>query len=156
MLLTEDMCIIVIAILGIFLGSHLYQHFFKPWLVEKCTKDIEKNPKWIMDKLKSEYYGFHDIDIILANCTFGPLPRFRWEKKEKRLQFLIPEDTPTRDVDAVARIALTAKIKLKYGLWFPDKPLHWLSILCYMLDGGDIKQEATRWEELQVDKKPLD
>lgn len=151
-MLSEDICTILAIILGIFLGSYSYKHIVKPWLMEKCTTDIEKNPKWITDKLRSNYYGFHDVDIILANCTFGFLPRFRLSKKGDRLQLLVPEDTPTRDVEALGRAILAAKIKIKYGLWFPDKPIHWLSILCYMLDGGDIKEASTKWE----DKKPLD
>jgi hypothetical protein len=42
---------------------------------------------------------------------------------------------------------------VKYGVLFQDKPIHWLSILCYMLDGGDIKQEATSWEKVNMKKE---
>lgn len=142
----EDIRILVIGIMGFYLGVSLYKLFIKPWLIEKNTKDIEVNPKWITPKIRSEYYGLYDVDIVLAQSTFGLLPRCRLSKDKKRLQLLIPEDTLTRDIDLVAQLALAAKIKITYGLWYPEKSAHWLSILCYLLDGGDIKESATKWE----------
>jgi len=147
----EDLFIILIGLIAFRAGGKVYKYFVYPWILRKTTTDIEKNPKWITERVHKKYYGFYDIDIILAQCTFGYLPRLRWTKDD-RLQILIPEDTLVRDIESVARVALAAKIKIKYGLWFPDKPIHWLAILCYMLDGGDIKESATSWE----DKKPLD
>ena len=60
---------------------------------------------------------------------------------------MIPNDTLTKDAEEVVRLALVGKIYIKHNLFFPDKPTHWLSILCYMLDGGDINEVATSWEK---------
>lgn len=141
------MCISVIAILyGMY---EIFNKIIFPWIVNTRTKDIEKNPKWIIPKLKETYYGFKDIDIIIVDSPLGMLPRFRPAKgTENRLQLLLPEDISVKDVDNIAQIALAGKIKIKYGLWFPDKPAHWLAILNFMLDGGDIRIEATKWEEV--------
>lgn len=108
-----------------------------------------KNPKWITPKLRQNYYGFSNIDIITARSTIGALPRFRLNSKEKdkeRLELLISEDTPVNDIDKVATLALQGKLHVYYNLYFPDKPAYWLSILLYMLDGGDIKSESIVWE----------
>ena len=51
------------------------------------------------------------------------------------------------DIDKIAALALRGKINIFYGLMTPDKPAYWLAILLYMLDGGDIKQEAISWED---------
>ena len=148
----EDLMILIIILIGLFLGSKIYKYFLRPWLLEKTTKDIEINPKWITDKLRKEYYGFSDIDFILVDATFGWLPRVRLSKDNK-LQVLLPEDFSTKDVDKLAQVTLVAKIKWKYNLWFPDKPTFWLSILCYMLDGGEINQDATSWKESKRQEK---
>src|SRR5699024_3819905 len=95
------------------------------------------------------YYGFSNIDIITARSTIGALPRFRLNSKEKdkeRLELLISEDTPVNDIDKVATLALQGKLHVCYNLHFPDKSAYWLSILLYMLDGGDIKPESIVWE----------
>lgn len=148
----RDVCvtIIVLGIVVIFYKI-LDKHIF-PWIANKCTKEIEKNPKWIMPELKNKYYGFHDLDIILVNSPLGMIPRFKLEKKTNRLQLLIPEDTTTRDLEEIAHLALMGKLKIKYNAWYPDKPTQWLSILNYLLDGGDIRIEAVKWEELQKDE----
>jgi hypothetical protein len=126
----------------------LFNRVIFPWIVNKRTKDIEKNPKWIVPELQEKYYGFRDIDIITVNSPLGLIPRFRVDKKQKnRLQLLIPVDTSVRDIDDIARLALAGKIRIKYGLWFPDKSAHWLAILNFMLDGGDIRIDATKWEK---------
>lgn len=147
----------ILAFCFLLLGSFLLWDLFNmrifPWLLNKKTKDIEKNPKWITSKTK-DHYGFSDIDFIVVESPLGAVPRLRVSKNKDRLQLLIGEDTLTRDVDNLMRAALAAKIKIKYGLWFPDKSTHWLSILLYMLDGGDIKQETVSWEE--KDKKSVD
>lgn len=139
-------CISVIAILyGMY---EIFNRIVFPWIVNTRTKDIEKNPKWITPKLKEKYYGFTDIDIIIVNSPLGMLPRFRLDKKQTdRLQLLIPEDISVKDIDDIAQLALAGKIRIKYGLWFPNKSAHWLAILNFMLDGGDIKIEATKWEK---------
>ena len=69
------------------------------------------------------------------------------KKEETRLELLIPEDTSMNDIDKIAALALRGKINIFYGLMTPDKPAYWLAILLYMLDGGDIKQEAISWED---------
>lgn len=114
-----------------------------PKLIDKTTEVIEKNPKWITPKLRDTYYGFSDIDIIIARSTIGALPRFRMNSekgKKDRLELLLPEETSINDIDKIAQLALRGKIGIFYGLMTPDKPAQWLAILLYMLDGGDIKQ----------------
>ena len=144
----SDLKILIFVLIGLYIGCIIYKYILRPWLIDKSTKDIETNPKWLTPKLREKYYGLSDMDIVLADSFFGWLPRLRLSKND-RLQLLLPEDISAKDIDEVARIALIAKIKIKYNLWFPDKPAFWLSILCYMLDGGDIKQEATSWEKIQ-------
>lgn len=143
----EDIKILGIGILAFYAGRNIYKYLVRPWILDKTTRDIEKNPKWITSKLRSEYYGFLDMDIILAESKFGLLPRFRLSK-DNRLQLLLPEDVSTRDIEKVAQLALAAKIKAEYGLWYPEKSAKWLSILCYLLDGGDIKETSTKWENI--------
>lgn len=120
-----------------------------PFIAKRGMKELEKNPKWIISNIHKNYYGFYDIDFILTESKYGGLPYFRFEKKTRHLEVLIPNDTSTNDINDIAKLALSAKIKIFYGLDFRDKPLHWLSILCYMLDGGEIKQEATKWEKVE-------
>lgn len=141
-------CAVIITIGIVYLMYELFNRVIFPWIVNKRTKDIEKNPKWIIPELQEKYYGFRDIDIITVNSPLGLVPRFRVDKKQKnRLQLLIPVDTSVRDIDDIARLALAGKIRIKYGLWFPDKSAHWLAILNFMLDGGDIRIDATKWEK---------
>jgi len=147
-----DLYMFVLLIGGVCILYKLFNKVFFPWLVDKCTTDIELNPKWIMKKLQTNYYGFHDLDIVTTHSAFGLLPRFRLEKKTNKLQLLIDEDTSTKDIEDIARLALAGKIKIKYGVWYPEKSLQWLSILNYLLDGGDIKTEAVKWEESQKDE----
>ena len=136
----------IIIVLSTYLGCNLYKYFLRPFILKLGTKDIETNPKWLTPKLQSEYYGFHDMDIVLVETKFiHELPRFR-VTKQNRLQLLLPIDISTKDTEEIARIALLGRLKIKHNLWYPDKPTHWLSILNFMLDGGDIKQEATSWE----------
>lgn len=132
--------------------AKLWKLIIFPKIAEKTTKEVEKNPKWITPKLRTTYYGFSNIDIITANSSIGALPRFRLapkknKKEETILELLIPEDTSVNDIDKIAALALRGKIYIFYGLMTPDKPAHWLAILLYMLDGGDIKQEAISWED---------
>lgn len=138
---TAVLLLIVIILYGIW---KLFDLVIFPKMVHHGIKEIERNPKWVTSQL--QYYGFNDIDIVLCESKWGMLPRFRAGKND-RVELWIDNDTSTRDVEDIGRLALAAKIKAKYGLWFPEKPLHWLSILCYMLDGGDIKMEATSWKD---------
>ena len=143
----------IITILLLHITINLFNKYLFPLLVDKKTKDLEINPKWIVPKLKENYYGFHDIDIIIVDSPLGELPRFRLSKDKKKLQLLLPEDTSTNDTEMVAQIALAGKLNLLYGEWYPDKPAYWLSILLYLLDGGDIRIDATKWENKQSDRQ---
>lgn len=150
--ISTDLAYILLFLIVGFALSRLYKFVIFPKIIEKTTKEFDKNPKWIINELHSKYYGFHDIDIITAENSIGALPRFRVAKKDKtRLEVLIPNDISTRDIEQMGQIALVGKIKIKYGLFFPDKPIHWLSILCFMLDGGEINVK-----EIEKDKKPID
>lgn len=152
-------CIVLIVILVVSLFCKYNPHF-RFWIADKKTKDVEINPKWVTNELQGKYYGFHDLDIVLVNDPFDMLPRFRLKKHTNKLQLLISEDTTIRDLDDIARIALAGKIKIKYGVWYPEKSTQWLAILNYLLDGGDVKIDRTNWEDLdmnkQKDKKPVD
>ena len=135
---------IIVIIIGYILIK-IWKYIIFPFVVKKTTHEIEKNPKWITPKLRQNYYGFSNIDIITARSTIGALPRFRLNSKEtdkERLELLISEDTPVNDIDKVATLALQGKLHVYYNLHFPDKPAYWLSVLLYMLDGGDIKPES--------------
>lgn len=142
----EEIYAILIIIVMFYISSRIFKYFIFPKLLEMDTKELEKNPKWIMGDVRSKYYGFQDIDIIVAETNlFSALPRFRVAKND-RFELLVPSDVSTKDVNEVLKLAMIGKINVKYGLMFTDKPLHWLCILCYMLDGGDIKEAATSWE----------
>lgn len=141
---------IVYFLIGIFLLYCIWDIFngiIFPKIVHKGMTEIERNPKWIISNL--QYYGFDDIDIVLCESKWGMLPRL-CTGKNNRLELWIDEDTSTKDVDDIGRLALCAKLKIKHGLWFPDKPIYWLSTLLYLLDGGDVEVEVKR------NKKPLD
>lgn len=140
----EDILVVIFTVSVVYTILQTLKYIILPKIIVKSMKEIETNPKWIISK--ANYYGFHDIDIILTKSKYGGLPCTR-VTKENRFQLLIPEDTLTKDAEEVVRLALLGKICMKYNLFFPDKPTHWLSILCYMLDGGDIKEEATSWKE---------
>ena len=145
----ESMLATIIVIIIGYILMKIWKYIIFPFIVKKTTHEVEKNPKWITPKLRQNYYGFSNIDIITARSTIGALPRFRLNSKEKgeeRLELLIPEDTPISDIDKVATLALQGKIHLYYNLFFPDKSAHWLSILLYMLDGNDIEREPIKWE----------
>lgn len=148
----EDLIILLFVLFLIIFLTKLWKLIIFPKIIEKTTKEVEKNPKWITPKLRTTYYGFSNIDIITANSSIGALPRFRLAPKknkneETRLELLIPEDTSVNDIDKIAALALLGKINIFYGFMAPNKPAYWLSILLYMLDGGDIKQETISWED---------
>lgn len=149
----NDLLVLVLLIAIGYIFAKLWECIIFPFIIEKSIQEVEKNPNWITPKLKQRYYGFSDIDITTARSSLGAIPRFRlhFNKKEKnkidRLELLIPEDTSVNDIDKVAALALAAKIRIFYGLTFTDKSAHWLSILLYMLDGGEINEMATSFEE---------
>lgn len=145
----ESMLATTIVIIIGYILMKIWKYIIFPFIVKKTTHEVEKNPKWITPKLRQNYYGFSNIDIITARSTIGTLPRFRLNSKEKdkeRLELLISEDTPVNDIDKVATLALQGKLYVYYNLHFPDKPAYWLSVLLYMLDGGNINPESIVWE----------
>ena len=141
----ESMLATIIVIIIGYILIKIWKYIIFPFVVKKTTHEVEKKPKCITPKLRQNYYGFSNIDIITARSTIGALPRFRLNSKEKdgeRLELLISEDTPVNDIDKVATLALQGKLHVYYNLYFPDKSAYWLSVLLYMLDGGDIKSES--------------
>lgn len=147
--MNDDIVVLLLIFPISYLFNVLFKKFVLPKLIEIDTKEIKKNPSWIMKDVEKNYYGFSDIDIILADTNvFTVLPTFRFGKTG-RFELLIPNETSTKDVDEVLRLALIGKIKMKYGLFYTDKPIYWLSILCYMLDGGDIEESTTKFKEKQ-------
>ena len=140
----NDLIILLGVICGLSLAWDIFNKIIFPKLVYHGMKEIDRNPKWITSKL--QYYGFSDIDIVLCESKWGMLPRFR-AGKENRLELWIDNDTSTKDVDDIGHLALCVKLKAKYGLWFPDKPTYWLSILLYMLDGGNIEMREQEKQE---------
>lgn len=137
--ISSDLACVLLVIIGLYALHKFYRYILFPKIIEKNTKEIDKNPKWITKELHAKYYGFADIDVITAENPMSVLPRFRVSKTDTtRLEFLIPEDTSTRDIERLGQVALVGKIKIKYGLFFPDKPIQWLSILLFMLEGGEV------------------
>lgn len=138
----------VLSFLFVVATSKLFKDVILPKIVEKKTVETEVNPKWIKSKVEGKY-GFQDIDFILARSPFNNLPYMRMINKDEtiRFQFILSEDTSINDVNEMARLALAGKIYVKYHVLYMDKPLFWLSILCYMLDGGDINESKTAWSE---------
>lgn len=147
----RDLAIVILIAMVSYILWDIFRKIILPKIINHGMKELDRNPKWVTSQL--QYYGFNDIDIVLCESKYGMLPRFRYNAKKQKIELWVPNDISTRDVENIGQVALVGKIKVKYGLFFPDKPLYWLSILCYMLDGGDVKQAAVKWEE---NKKPLD
>lgn len=143
----KEVIALLFVIFIVYIATRVFKLFVRPAILDMDTKEIERNPKWIVDKVKGIYYGFHDIDFVLAeNNIFSSLPRFKISKTD-RYELWLPSDISIRDVDEIVRLALVGKIQAKYGLIFRDKSLNWLSILCYMLDGGDIREDKVAFED---------
>ena len=139
---------LLLLVIGIYVSYKLFDKLMSPWLIKKSTKQLEINPKWITEKLQNTYYGFGDLDIIIVDSPLGMTPRFELSKHSKnKIQLLISEDISTNDIEDIAQLALAGRLRIKYGVWYPDKPTYWLSILNYMLDGGDVREESTSWEK---------
>lgn len=138
---------IILASIIIFIMCKIFIHIVFPKIIYASMKEVERNPRWITSQLQS-YYGLNDIDIVLYESKLNALPYVRIGK-QKQLELWITNNTSTKDVENVGQVALALKIKCKYNLWFPDKPLYWLSILCYMLDGGDIQMTDLSPKETQ-------
>lgn len=142
----KEVIALLFVIFIVYIATRVFKLFVRPVILDMDTKEIERNPKWIVDKVKGVYYGFHDIDFILAESNiFSSLPRFKISKTD-RYELWLPSDISIKDVDEIVRLALVGKIQAKYGLIFRDKSLNWLSILCYMLDGGDIREDKVAFE----------
>lgn len=150
--MNKELATTMLVIIMVYVAWRIFDRVIFPKMVIHGMKETDRNPKWVTSQL--QYYGFNDIDIILCESKWGMLPRFR-AGKNNRLELWIDKDTLTQDIKELGRLALVAKIKAKYGIWFPEKPIYWLSILCYMLDGGDINVSSVSWEE-EKDKKPID
>ena len=143
----KEVIALLFVIFIVYIATRAFKLFVRPAILDMDTKEIERNPKWIVDKVKGVYYGFHDIDFILAESNiFSSLPRFKISKTD-RYELWLPSDISIKDVDEIVRLALVGKIQAKYGLIFRDKSLNWLSILCYMLDGGDIREDKVAFED---------
>lgn len=132
---TVVICVIIMS--ALYLLWETFNHIIFPKMVYNGMKEIERNPKWITSKLC--YYGFNEIDIVLCESKWGMLPRVRAGKE--KLELWIDNDTSTKDVEDIGSLALASLLKIKYNLWYPDKPLYWQSILLYMLDGGEIEMK---------------
>ena len=132
---TVVICVIIMS--ALYLLWETFNHIIFPKMVYNGMKEIERNPKWITSKLC--YYGFDEIDIVLCESKWGMLPRVRAGKE--KLELWIDNDTSTKDVEDIGSLALASLLKIKYNLWYPDKPLYWQSILLYMLDGGEIEMK---------------
>lgn len=144
MRLSESTCIILLIIIGLFIIYKLFTKFVIPYIFTLKTKDGEKNPDWLISRL--HYYGFHDIDIILmkGNSIFTRTPHFTLN--HDRYELYIPDSVSVDDAEEIGKLALLGKIYVKYGTLYEDKPLYWLSILCYMLDGGGVDIADVLWE----------
>lgn len=142
----KTICIILLMLI-IFYGIwKLFNEVIFPKIVFHNMTEIERNPKWITSQLTE--YGFDDIDFILCESKYAMLPHFRLsDSRPYKFELWISTDTTTKEVEELGRAALIGKITAKYGLFYSDKPLYWLSALCYMLDGGDIKVKDATWEE---------
>ena len=143
----KEVIALLFVIFIVYIATRIFKWFVLPVILDMDTKEIERNPKWIVDKVKGIYYGFHDIDFVLAeNKLFSSLPRFKITKTN-RYELWLPSNISIREVDEIVRLALVGKIQARYGLIFRDKSLQWLSILCYMLDGGDIQEVKVAFED---------
>lgn len=137
--MNTNVIVIIAVIIEIYLTIRSCNRIIFPYFMKRDMKEVDRNPNWVVSKL--QYYGFNDIDIVLYESKMFSYTQFRGNKDKSKLEFWIPNETSIDEVPEIGRIALVGKLKAKYGLWFPDKPIHWLSILCFMLDGGDINME---------------
>lgn len=144
MRLSESTCIILLIIIGLFIIYKLFTKFAIPYIFTLKTKDGEKNPDWLISRL--HYYGFHDIDIILmkSDSVFTRSPHFILN--HDRYELYVPDSVSVDDAEDIGKLALLGKLYVKYGVLHEDKPLYWLSILCYMLDGGGVDIADILWK----------
>ena len=55
-----ELLAILLGIMFVYACYRTFDRHIFPMLVERKTKNIEKNPKWITPKLQKEYYGFKE------------------------------------------------------------------------------------------------
>lgn len=139
----------VLALWGIlYYGSQFLIMFFKamyPRIMHHFITETNRNPEALMNNLRSDYYGFNDIDIVMYECNFLNEPYMRVEKNNHYVLY-VPEEARYSD-DVIARWAIACKIKAKYGVTPSlDKPIQWFSVLCYLLDGNDFNISKTEWK----------
>ena len=152
----REVLLIILAWFIIYIaGKWIIQHI-AAFIRKHDIKEVSRNPEWIMKNVRDEYYGFQDIDIVTADSRFNNLPCFRVYDNGEQIQYelLIPSNAPADSAELTLKIALIAKMQMKHGLnpnsyQYLDKSLLWLSILCYLLDGKDIKETAVSWDERQ-------
>ena len=137
---TKTIAIAIVTTISLYLLWRLYKRVLYPIILQSGMREISRNPTWVNNRIRT-YYGFEDIDIVLCESLWGGLPHLRVATNKSKLELWIPNDVSVDDIDYYGRLALSAKLKINYGLWFPEKSLPWLSIVCYMLDGGDVKYE---------------
>ena len=143
-----------------YMSVKLYMDVIRPYQIKKSIKVVKKNPEWLIPALRSHYYGLDDVDILLVESKHKIAPQFQLnviKKDEKagllemRLELLLPSTVTIAEIDEIAKIALIGKICTKVnpqvGMTYANKPTYWLSILCYMLDGGSINQSAVSWND---------
>lgn len=118
-------------------------------IIKKNMKNFIKNPKWLIDYLRKNHYGFNDIDMYLAkDDTIKYLPYMMLDKN-KSLKLFLPSAITTNDIEEIGKLALIGKLQINYNVGFnyADKSLQWLAILCYLLDGNDYGiVENSRWK----------
>ena len=140
MISTRIILVAIITMMSLYLLWSLCRQILYPIIIRLGLREVSRNPIWVNNEIRT-YYGFEDIDIVLCESLWGGLPHLRTSKDKTKLELWIPNDTPMDDINYYGRLALASKLKINYGLWFPEKSLPWLSIVCYMLDGGDVKYE---------------
>ena len=97
----KEVIALLFVIFIVYIATRVFKLFVRPVILDMDTKEIERNPKWIVDKVKGVYYGFHDIDFILAESNiFSSLPRFKISKTD-RYELWLPSDISIKDVDEI-------------------------------------------------------
>lgn len=147
---------IIISFVLSYVCCYIFSRYIQPAFMTANLKIIETNPKWLVSKLNERYYGFHDIDILLADNPYLSFPVERFNKKTNHIEIILSnDDTTTKDIDDIAQLALSIKLIVKYQIFYEGKSADWLSILCYMIEGNDINIDKVKWEEKE-DNKPID
>ena len=142
--ISTEIAAFILASITTYALYQLWKYWIYPAILDAKTKDLETNPKWITDILY-KYYGFHDIDFVVVDNPIYDSPRFQVSAKE-RLTFLVPKEITSDQVEEIGRVALIGKLNIKHQLLYTDKPILWLSILCYLLDGHDISMADASFE----------